>query len=351
MPQANLVMGLCAQKNLFKRLTLTANYAYSALTQNTQSDASSAPNGLIDALYSTKSTTAFDHAYRTSVSYAFDFLTIGASYNYTGKGFASLGTNFLQTDYSEKLLNCSFSFLKKTGHISGSIGNQLDNLTNTSLSTNSRWISALNYSQTIQDRFNLNLNYSNFSSSNKVVQNILSDSINFYQVTANYGATISYNTAGPNRQSIVFNASYQEADQYNEYGLSNVRTKFMNLTLTHTISFDASATTLNSSLLYNQNSSPGNTSSFYGPSVRVSKSILGKKLKIGNTICFLAYDLNGTSTSLLTKDMLSASYTLYKKHVFGCSIYLLNQASFTKSPSFLESRASFNYNYNFGRNG
>ena len=86
---------------------------------------------------------------------------IGLKVKYLGAGFQTVGYPFLQPDRIDYTLNTRFNAFKNKTNVTASIGQRVNNVSNTALKAK-QFIGNLNWFSQINDHWSVNVNYNNF---------------------------------------------------------------------------------------------------------------------------------------------------------------------------------------------
>lgn len=229
-PEDNLVLGASGQYQLFKGLTLKADWAISALTQDSRSEITEEDVPIfssVKGVFTPRISTQVNQSVKSALSYSLTY-NLSLKYNRIAPDYRTLGSYFFQNDLEEYTFNAGALFKEGKTSVNGSIGFQENNLNGELENRSKRVIGSVNVNQVVSPKLNVYATYSNFSSSLLVVKEELSDSLDFYQVTTGYTIGANYNIGTKERQqSISGNLSYQTANSRDEYSVSDITTEFI----------------------------------------------------------------------------------------------------------------------------
>jgi hypothetical protein len=240
--------------------------------------------------------------------------------------------------------------LKSKLSLSASIGAQRNDLAHVKATRNSRLIYNANIGFAPSPTWNFSLNGSNASSFLKVDQNILTDSLNFYQVTRNAAFSAMHTFGGDDsKQSLSGNLSYQNAVGRKEYSIvPESQTDFYNVALAHTLKKKSLNLDFNTMISYTHTIMPGITTSFVGPTFAISKGVLQKKAKLTFRTSFQNVFNNGALSSTVWTNRLSGSYKVGEHHGLTASMDFLKKSAFaTTATQLSELRGTLGYSFNF----
>ncbi len=108
-----------------------------------------------------RTSTIKDLAGQASIGKKSKNFDISYSTKYLGAGFQTTGYPFLQPDRWDNTINTRFNAFKNTTNVVASIGQRVNNVSNTSLLA-TQFIGNINWFTQFSDRFSLNINYNNF---------------------------------------------------------------------------------------------------------------------------------------------------------------------------------------------
>lgn len=354
-PEQGLVMGLKGKKKLGKKIDFEAEFAQSAVTRDTRgpiatNEGGSSSLAYFGPLFQQRSGSASHAAYQGKIAYKAKAFNLALKYKHIDTDYRTLGAYFFNNDVEDATLNGSTSLFKSKLSLSASLGGQRNDLAHIKATRNSRLIYSANVGYAPSQDWNFSLNGSNFSSFLKVDQNILTDSLNFYQVTRNAAFNAMHTFGGDEaKQSISGNVSYQNAVGRKEYSIvPESNTDFYNLAIAHTLKKKTLGIDINSMVSYTHTIIPGTTTSFLGPTVGVSKSLMEKKAKLTLRTSFQTVFNNGKLSSTVWSTRLNGNYKVGEHHGLTASIDFLAKSTLAASVTQLhEMRGTVGYSFNF----
>lgn len=353
-PEEGLVMGIKGKKRLGKKLDIEAEYAQSAVTRDTRGPIANleGPSSItyFGPLFEQRSGSASHAAYQGKIGYKAKAFNLGLKYKHVDTDYRTLGAYFFANDVEDATLNGSTSLFKQKVSLAGSVGGQRNDLAHIKATRNSRLIYSANIVYAPNQAWNFSLNGSNFSSFLKVDQNILTDSLNFYQVTRNaaFNAMHSFGEDDA-KQSISGNVSYQNAVGRKEYSIvPESTTDFYNVALAHSLKKKSLGLDFNTMVSYTHTILPGTTTTFMGPTVGVSKALLKKKVKVTFRTSYQTVFNNAALSSTVWTNRLNGTYKVGEHHGLTASIDFLKKSSFAATSTNLrEMRGTLGYSFNF----
>ncbi len=347
-PEDNLVLGINGQIGLLKSVTLKGEFATSALSR----DARVSEEGqtahifrLTNGLIQTNATTQYKDAVKLDLTYSHKRFTIGVKYNRIDPDYRTLGAYFFQNDLEDITLNGATSFFDGKGSLGVSFGLQRNNLEGQQNTAQNRVISSLNWAHSISDQINYNLSYSNFSSALVVVQDVLSDSLNLYQLSTNYSAGVNYSFGADKlMHSVGLQLGHQIGNARDEYSISETNTKFYNAGLNYQLALVESGVNIQAALNFTANQTETMNTTNLGPSFSVGKKFFDGALSARYMFSYV----KAGETANVYNNRISGSYKLAKKHKLKFSFGLMSRTdSNPDGKAFSELRGTTGYQMSF----
>jgi len=119
------------------------------------------PNLSFKPFISARTSTTKDYAGQFSVGKKSTNFDISYATKYIGAGYQTTGFPFMQADHWDYTINTRFNAWQNKMNVTASIGQRVNNLSNTSL-RGTQFLGNLNWFTQFNDRFSLNVNYNNF---------------------------------------------------------------------------------------------------------------------------------------------------------------------------------------------
>lgn len=363
-PQENLVLSLVGRKSIGKRVSLSTEYANSAITRDLRSaeyEAESSPiYDYFKPIFKRKTSTNYYNALKAGLNYAGDFYTLGLAYERVEPGYETLGAYFFNNDLENYTLNTSLSLFDQKFSISANAGLQRNNLENEGLSSMTRWVGSTNINYAASEKWQINGAYSNFQTFTRIRSvfediNQLSpyenlDTLNFTQISqsASLGGNYLLGSSKEARQSINLNISYQQAKDQQGGIEQNSGSCFYNFNTSYSLSVAPQNLTVTGALNYNRSQTIGTNHTTFGPIVSVNKSFFDKKLRGAFSTSYNQSSSGHGSKSRTLNLRANAAYTLYKKHNLNLGLVVLNKgAQATSAKPFTEFTGTLSYGFNF----
>jgi len=358
-PQENIAFGVNVSKQLFSRLLINAEIAWSLLTRDTRALSDSTSHSIPTlGLIGSNSSTAQYHAYKTSIAYGGKWYTLGLGYEWVAPEYKTLGAYYFNNDFENITGNLQLRMLKDRLTTAVNAGVQRNNLENDKLSTMRRWVGALNMSYAASKKLNLNFSFSNFQSFvnirssfdyiNQLTPYDNLDTLNYTQIATNATLGVNYRLSQSKErmQFLMCNVSYmRSADKQGGVTQASGVT-FYNLNSAYSLQLVPKDMSVSLGINANTNQSESVHTVTLGPTLGLNKSLLQKKLRTAGTISWNGSYANGESVSRVLTARISGAYTIKKAHSFNLSLVGLNRSS-QRSATMSELTTTLGYNYNF----
>lgn len=346
-PEENLVLGVEAGFKLFDRFKLSGEYAYSLFTRDTRIpelfiNDYSFVNNLV-GLYTPNASSVFTNAFKTDLVYSGTLFQANIRYRRIDPGYATHGSSFLNNDMEDITVGVSLPLFRNKLNLSASGGLQQNNLENQNAAQVRRFIFSSSANIAATDRMNIALNYSNFSTSTRqllIRTDILSDTLEFFQVTKSAMATINYQLSKKNKSSLFLTSNFQDASD-NQGNASN----FQSANAGYSFAL-GKLVQLNTAMSFNQSESSGFTNMTYGPVIGASRPFFKNKVRSNLSLSLLNSHLNGELESNINNIRWSANYQPGKKHAISLNTFYIHKVSKGEDGQTIqEIRVTLNYSF------
>ena len=210
-PEENLVVGLEGGFKFFDRFSLEGEYAYSLFTRDRRipelftNDYSFINN--LGGLYKPNGSSAFTNALKSRLTYQGDGFQANLSYRRVDPGYTTHGSSFLNNDLEDITAGLSLPLFNNRLTLSASSGLQHNNLDNQNSAQVNRYVFSSSAAISATEKLNINLNVSNYSTSTQQLllqTDILSDTLEFFQVTRSAMASVNYQTGKETNTGTLF---------------------------------------------------------------------------------------------------------------------------------------------------
>jgi hypothetical protein len=366
LPEENLVVSIGAGKTFLEKFLLKAELASSALTRDLRGEETDADQllGKASFLYTSRTSSSYYKAFKTSLDYQQDAYTIGVGYERVDPQYRTHGAYYFNNDLESVTLNGSVSIAEGKINIAASGGTQRDNLDKSKVSTMRRMVGSLNLNYTPSEKLNLAASYSTFQTYTNIRSQFVDinqltpydnlDTLNYTQISRNATAMIMYSVgrSKERKQNINLNVSIQDAADKQADVTQNSGSRFYNVNVSYALNIMPKKLTLSVALNGNVNDSPLIQTKTFGPTASVSKSFFDRRLRATLSSSYNNAYTNSQKVSTILNGRINGSYAIQKKHNLNVSLVAVNRESNadTSTKSFAEFTGTLGYGYAFGTN-
>ncbi len=232
LPQESFAVSMQVNKFFKKGFYITTEIADAIFTKN-ENDAASVTIKSFKPFIEAKNSTVQDAAAQISLGKKSKDLDVGLTAKYIGAGFQVTGYPYLQPDKFDYTVNTRFNAFKKSTNVVASIGQRVNNISNTTTKAK-QFIGNLNWFTQVNDKFSFNINFNNFGFNSNGSTTLGIPSIKNVSTDAGFTPTYTWvNTSMSNTISLNYNYSnYKET-----YILAGVPTTQLNNTHTALLSY------------------------------------------------------------------------------------------------------------------
>jgi hypothetical protein len=365
LPQENLVFGLAGGYTFFERLQIRAEWASTAISQDTRAEESKAPMPFnsVGSIFTPRLSSSYYQAIKSSLNYEGLGYVVGLGYERIDPEYRTLGAYYFNNDLENITVNGATALAGGKVNVSATVGTQRDNLDKSKISTMRRWVSALTVGFVPNENLNLSANYSNFQTFTNIRSQFADinqltpydnlDTLNFTQIAQNASMNVNYMFSGSKekRKSLSANLSVMKsADRQGDIE-QNTGNIFYNLNSAYSVSLIPRNFTISAAFNYSLNKALDTRSTTLGPSISVSKSLLDKKLRLSGSCSGNDTYNEGSLANRVISIRFNSAYTILQKHNLNLGMVALNRNLRKESGSseFTEFTATLAYSYSFGR--
>lgn len=350
-PEENLVWTVAGKKTIGKKLVVDGEYGRTAITRDMRSLPLVTGTAYDDLgkFFTPRTSTIYRPAFLGGMSYTGGTYAVKLAYKRIAPDYRTLGAYFFNNDMEELTANLSKTFLKGKVNFSGSAGGQRNNLASELATNTSRLVGAANLAIVASPTWNIALNGSNFSSFLRVEQNVLSDSLNFYQVSRSYGASVTHLMGNDDiRHTLNVSTAYQQANARKEYSVDlDSKTDFVNVNFGYNMNQKAKGLTVGVNLTTGLNITADGQILNTGPVLVASKTFKDKKIKTGLSTSYLMVFKDGKSSSAVYNNKIKVDLNLWKHHGLGFISSFLRRGATTTAPGLSEYQFNAAYTFRF----
>lgn len=349
-PEENLVVGIEGGFRFLDRFSFDAEYAYSLFSRDRR-----IPELFIDSytfinnlggLFTPNASSSFTNAFRSQLAYQGNRFQMNLGYRRVDPGYTTHGSSFLNNDLEDITVGLSVPVFSNRVTLNVNGGLQHNNLEKQNTSEVRRVIFSSSASISASEKLNINLNYSNFSTSTHqmlIRSNILSDTLEFYQVTRSAMATVNYLIGSENRQSTLFiTGNFQDATDNQGNG-----SKFMSGNAGYAFKI-GEMWSANSSFSINNSEASGFINLTAGPVLGLNRSFFDNRVRSNFSYSLLNSYINGTRESHINNVRWSGNWSPGKRHAISMNAFYIfrNARSQEEGQGTIhEVRLTFNYSF------
>lgn len=348
-PEENLVLGFNTNHKIGRRLSFQLEYAYSMYTRDTRLhpvviDDFTFVNNL-GSLFTPNLSSDYNSAIKSKIQYNANAYQLNLSYRRIDPGYQTMGSSFLNNDLRDISGGVAWGMFKQKVNIALNAGIQTNNLNNQLTADVARVIFSSNVNYIASEKFNVNVNYSNFNSSTKQSQlqtDILVDSLEFFQLTRSGTVNLTYQT---NREiglnhSLFLSTTLQDASDS-----ENTSSTFFNVTAGHQMRI-GQGWSVGLSYTYNKSQSLDISNVTTGPILTLGRSFFSDRVRSTWSASLLNTYLDGNLESLVSNLRWVNSCRIGKKHNVSLNVYYLNKNLKAEDATVInEIRGGINYSY------
>lgn len=349
LPEENLVLGFNTSHKIGSRVAFDLEYAYSMYTRDTRIESTTINEFTfvdnLGSLFTPNISSEYNGALQAKIKYNASWYQLNLNYRKIDPGYQTMGSSFLNNDLRDISGGVAWRMFEQKVNVAVNAGFQHNNLDNQLTAKVTRAIFSSNVSYAPSQKINLNVSYSNFNSSTSQTQlraDILSDTLEFFQITRSGSVNVNYQTnkeLGTNH-SIFMSSSIQDATDSEDNSST-----FYNATLGHQMNM-GNGWTFGLTYTYNRNLSIGIASVTTGPVATVGRSFFENKMRTSLSGSLLNAYVDGELESKVNNVRWINSIRVGKKHTFSMSVFYLNKNVNDEEKSVVnEIRGGVNYSY------
>lgn len=360
-PEANTVFGLQIKRQIGKLAAIDIDFARSALTRDSRSPATGSGSdiflGKMAGLFQPRLSSGYHNAFKAAVRLTPKIGDFTLQFERIDPGYRTLGALFFNNDLENLTLGATLPFFKKKLSLTANGGLQRNNLSLHANNAFNRLIGSLQANYASGDRVNLNLSYSNFSTTNRftLVRTpfVEVDSVVLVQTNRSAGFSFSY-LGGPEKTSattmtLVYQNAFSIENDTIQKDLAN--TYYMGL-LSHQLVAGSGLWRLGGSCLVNYTLAGDNRLLTVGPAVQATRSFGKQTFQVRSILSYALTYRGPDPTGRVFQGQLSAGIPLGAQQVLDGSIAFVhsrNIAVGTGPPGFREWVLSLGYIFRLNR--
>ncbi len=347
-PEENLVLGVDGKFRISNQIQWKTEYAFSMFTRNTSTpeifiDEFSFVNNLGD-LFVPRASSSYSRALFNELQFTFKKINFNIAHRRVDPDYSTHGSSFINNDFEDFSSGIIFPLLRGKLNATGNIGFQRNNLDDQRQATLSRLIFSSGVTGRVNQKVSFQVNYSNYNSRTRqsvLQRDVLTDTLEYVQLTRNGSSLISYTFGqGDSQSGISLFSTFQDIKDN-----SGSNSRFFNYTLSFRRNI-FSEVILSSSFMVSETRSRNSENIRIGPTINLSKSFRNNKfrttLSYSNLRNYVGGDFEGNASPL----RLNTSIRLGTRQNISIGIYYLSRKypAETKRQELHELRTNFKYN-------
>lgn len=357
-PQENFSYSLAGNINKIKNVNFSFEIGQSLISEDIYAEPQESGRAYVPGFTYRTSTHRYT-AYKLNSGVNTVIGTIGLGYERIDPGYKTLGAYYSTNDFENFTFNYAGRALKEKLTLALSSGIQRDNLDGTKQQKNRRMVNSVNLSYNATQKLGFNANYSNFSSYTNVksvFDNInntspygMIDTLDFTQLTENYGLAANYNPGSNEkvRHGIMLSQNFQRASDNQTDNPSHAGARFYNSMAGYNVSLVSLNLSLGVNMNYNRNEDRSITSETFGPTLSARKTFFEKQMNTSLGVSYNNSLVEGKSQSDVYVTRAGIGYVLHKRHNFDLNGILALRNNSAKKEKHNEITVTLTYRYNF----
>lgn len=287
-PQEGFNMSLVVDKFFKKGWFVNMEAAHSYFTQDLTQPFVLGGNGSFKPFITARVSTTHDLAAQMNVGKKSKNFDISYATKYIGAGYQTMGFAYMQPDHWDNTLNTRFNAWKNKMNVTASVGQRINNLSNTSLRA-TQFLGNLNWFTQFNDHFSLNVNYNNFGFQTASGSN----PFGIKNVSNDFGISPSYTWTTPTMVNILtFNYNYSKYDERDVFFGFTTSNNTHTLLLTYVPVYLNKEITPDFSLLYFSNTMPSFKNTFLTMSAGLGMPVAKNKIQLRGQLQYTIGKLN-----------------------------------------------------------
>ncbi len=350
-PAENTVLGINSRFLILKHVQLTMEAAASGYTRDTELQV---PDGDIynrlKPILNTNASTQLLFAGNASIGYVSKYVSIRTRYRRIDQDYKSMGAYMFENDVEAITIEPSFNAFKSKLRLSGSIGQQRDNLLGRKMITTDRTIGSVSLSLNPGKVYGVDIQYSNYGIAQRAGIIPINDTTRMAISNENFNLINRLSFINKERALMIMLMNvYQDMRNLNPISPafleSNVFIANLNINYTKL----KSKTSIIGGINYSQNTFSQGKVLMYGPMAGVGKIFLNGKLNTNfSASCMVNKFTTTNDTGLTYTGNFSANYQVTKMHSFLLNARSTsNRASNPISIPFTEGYLTIGYQLSF----
>lgn len=350
-PKQNVALGASARLMAGQRITWQFELGASAMNEDLRAKpiASDDVPSSVRSLFSPRLGARLLFAGSTSLTYAYRRFKLAAEVKQVDPDYRTLGAYYQAADLRAVTVSPSLRLAKNKVRISGSYGQQQDNLSGRKMATSIRRIGSANLTWNPSRSYGMDLGFSNYGIAQQAGLQVLSDTFRVAQVNRGYSMTQRYLSTDAHRTiTITLTGGLQQLQDLNPYSIAPVTNEVIygNLYVARIRSTDNLS--VSGGMNFSRNATAAGTNVLVGPSLGVGRTMAKQKLTASVNAAWNAALQDGRSAGNTINASANMQYRLSAVHRFQFTVNgLFNSTTFVASKQFTEVRVMAGYVFVF----
>ena len=351
-PAENAIVGITSRLLFFKHLQFTFDGAVSGYTRDLRLDSISDKSlERLNFILKTNASSQLLFAGNASVGYVSKYFGLKVQYKRVDQDYKSMGSFQYQTDLEAITVEPSINILKSKIRLSGSIGQQKDNLSRTKMIATSRTIGSINLSLNPSRKYGFDIQYGNYGVTQRSGIIPLNDTIRMAIANQNVNVINRFTSINKTRAlTIVLLNTYQEMTNLNPLFPAFIESQVVigNLNVNYTLI--RTGINLSGGYNYSRSSFSQGIIELSGPLIGFGKNMLKNRMNASISGGFQSSKFNGISNGITINSGVNLNYRISKSNNFTLNFRLIkNTSNNPVSVPFTEGFISAGYQYTLGK--
>ncbi|MEM9930749.1 MAG: hypothetical protein AAF840_13065, partial [Bacteroidota bacterium] len=349
-PAENLVLGVEWKQRIGDNFNVYFEGAASGFSRNLNSEELPQEGyfgaQLLNTVFTQRFSSQSGLALKGGANYSIKSFNIGMDYERIDPGFESMGTYFLNGDWENMRGSLGFGLFKNRLRLQGSLGAQRNNLFGQRAETNRRLIGSVNANLNGKGRWNLGLNYSNFTQDQRPTALVVfNDTLRIAATTENIGA--AWTITGKGRPATALGtftatANYQRTlnDNPLSEGFDDLTTLFTSLN--YSLRLANRKTTFSAAVNYSDIDVADRLTTGYGGTFGWRQQFGDRKVNLSLSNTFNRNLVDGVADGYSNVLRTTLSWQAAKQHSFSFNFSWIERSS-NAGFAFSEQRGTLGY--------
>ncbi len=350
-PKQNVALGASTNLVIAKRFTWKFDVGASAMNEDlrARSIATDEFPSAVKPVFNPRLGSRLLLAGNTSLTYAHGKFRVTAEVKQVDPDYRTLGAYYQAADLRSYTVAPSLRLWKNKVRISGSYGQQQDNVDHRKIATSTRRIGSANLTWNPSRTYGSDLGFTNYGIAQEAGLQVLNDTFRVAQVNRGFTMTHRYMRTNTHRTfNITLTGGLQQLQDLNPYTTSPITNQVIygNLYVGRTRTSDNLS--VSGGANFSRNTSAFGTNVLVGPSIGVSRTMAKQKLTASVNGAWNAALQDGRSAGNTVNASANMQYRLSPVHRFQLTVNaLFNSTTFVASRQFTEVRVLAGYVFVF----